>query len=204
MCYVRFSFNVPLTAEPERYLIEVNTEVYDYNDSDEEVVIGKGRCFFADLEGAVDDLGDGPDYILDMEGATADYIEPLFVPGLPELRQDVVELLDEVPIGINILILDRIEILPRFRHKGLSGKINREMIRHFSAKTSLVALKAFPLQFEAKSPDNCPSEWEAAMKLEELPADQATATQKLMDLYSDLGFKDTGIGGVMVRIPESQ
>lgn len=145
MCYIRFSFNVPLMAEPERYLIEVTAEAYDYNDSGEEVVIGKGRCFFADLEGAVDELGDGPDYIIDMEGATADYLEPLFVPGQPEFRQDVVELLDEVPIGINILILDRIEILPRFRRQGLSRKINGEMIRQFSAKTSLVALKAFPL-----------------------------------------------------------
>ena len=39
------------------------------------------------------------------------------------------------------------------------------------------------------------------MKLEELPTDQENATQKLVDLYSELGFKDTGIGGVMIRLP---
>ena len=201
MCLVRFSFDVLLAVEPERYLIKVTAEAYDFDDGGEEMVIGKGRCFFADLEGAVDKLGDGPDYILDMEGATADYIEPLFVPGQLEFRPDVVELLDEEPIGFNVLILDRLEILPRFRRKGLSKRILSEMIRHFSANTSLVALKAFPLQFEAKSLNHSPSEWEAAMKLEDFPTDQANATQRLMDLYSELGFKDTGIDGVMVRLP---
>lgn len=71
-----------------------------------------------------------------MEGATADYIEPLFVPGRLEFRPEVVELLDEDPIGLNVLILDRLEILPRFRRKGLSKRILSEMIRHFSAISS--------------------------------------------------------------------
>ncbi len=39
------------------------------------------------------------------------------------------------------------------------------------------------------------------MKLEDFPTDQENATRKLMDLYSDLGFKDTGSDGVMVRLP---
>jgi len=80
----------------------------------------------------------------------AEVFEALFDPGTGELRKDVKELLGDVPFR-NILVIDRVEILPAYRGMGLGLATIWDIIQRHSAGCGIVALKAFPFQFSSGS-----------------------------------------------------
>ena len=84
-----------------------------------------------------------------------------------------------------ICYLDRIEILPAFRGKGLGKKVLKDIIHRFSHSTSLFVLKAFPLQLEVTISNDL---WFNKMKLDEFDNNESKAKQKIFKYYKSLGF----------------
>jgi GNAT superfamily N-acetyltransferase len=89
----------------------------------------------------------------------------------------------------NILILDRLEILPQFRGRGLGLAVMSDLIKRFSLGAGLVAIKPYPLQFEFHSSDTESRTWRQELGLSGLCADEKLATQKLCDYYGRIGFR---------------
>jgi len=98
-----------------------------------------------------------------------------------------------------VLILDRLEILPKFRGKCAGLAVMAEMIRRFSPGAALVAIKPFPLQFEPAPSSDDEKKWRRDLGLAELPEGKRIATKKLFDYYSRLGFLRLGRTPFMVR-----
>lgn len=87
----------------------------------------------------------------------------------------------------NVLILDRLEILPQFRGHGLGAEVIRRLIERFSPGADLVAMKPFPLQLEANPCDQ--GAWRDKLQLEGLSRNAARSTSKLRRYYAAIGFK---------------
>lgn len=95
---------------------------------------------------------------------------------------------DEIMFEPNLLIFDRLEILPEFRGAGLGLAVLLRLIGRFSPGTGAVALKAHPLQFEASASES-PDQWQRKMELPSLSRDWGRSLKKLQRYYARLGFK---------------
>jgi hypothetical protein len=90
----------------------------------------------------------------------------------------------------NMLILDRLEILPEFRGQRLGLRYMRTVIRRFGLGCRIAAIKPFPLQFEPQpTRGNSDLQWHARMNTKSLTRGKRAATIKLKEYYSREGFK---------------
>jgi len=184
--------------DPEQYLQETRGEIQRLDDDNGETVIGRFRLFYVDILRAIEANIALVD-VLDAESATIDYFWPLFGSDSPRFRGSVLGLSgDRVTLSGNLVILDRVEILPRFRGRSLGLAAMTEIIARFAMGAAIVAIKPFPLQFEARSPWPFDG-WRTAMECERLSRDQSTATAKLVGHFSKLGFVALSRTPFMVR-----
>jgi GNAT superfamily N-acetyltransferase len=98
-------------------------------------------------------------------------------------------LVDEImPQSGNLLVIDRLELLPKWRKKGIGNRIIKDIILRFSGCCDLVILKAFPLQQEYQYADKDQNEWEKKMQMHNLPKDEAFSNYKVYAYYQKSGF----------------
>lgn len=90
--------------------------------------------------------------------------------------------------GQNILILSRIEIIPKYRGKGFAPFIIKDLYNNFIDGMAFFVLKAFPIQFEA-SILGSKSENSKAMEYDKMEKNIKQATRKLISFYTKLGFE---------------
>jgi GNAT superfamily N-acetyltransferase len=90
----------------------------------------------------------------------------------------------------NVLIIDRLELLPEYRGENLGLTIMRRLIQRYSAGAGVVAIKPFPLQFEQSIPAENKSGWHAEMQLSSFRETERASIRKLRNHYSKLGFVD--------------
>ena len=131
----------------------------------------------------------------------AEIFETLFNPHTDELRKDVKELLGDVPFR-NILVINRVEILPAYRGMGLGLATMWNLLRRHSAGCGIVALKAFPFQFRdggwsGRLSDLEESEWNKKMGYDPYSYTMEFAHEKLIFHLMKLGFKHIGATGVL-------
>jgi len=101
----------------------------------------------------------------------------------------------------NLLILDRIELLPQFRGQRHGLSILYRCIQQFSHGYPIVVLKCFPLQFEAGGKSDELDARLSTMKMDMFCANQRKGTAKLKRHYRRLGFKSIGRSDFMFLNP---
>jgi GNAT superfamily N-acetyltransferase len=149
-------------------------------------LVGRFRLYYADLDAALN-ARCGADEVLDTYGHTYEFAELVLNRGGSLYSERLERLLGDDLLPGNILILDRLEIRPRYRGRGLGLAAILRLIQRFSAGTQLIALKAFPLQFEYGALDASDA-WTASMGLRAFPRVQKGAASALRRYYSRLGF----------------
>lgn len=174
-------------VDPSDFIYETLGQVVTRGDNVHRTLLGKFRLYYVDVESAFND-GMSVHDVFDTYAHTYEFHEMLFDAGSLELRERVLRLLEYEVQALNILILDRLEILPSFRGNQLGLAVMRGMIQRFSAGTGIVAIKPFPLQFEHEPTDQRERDWRAALGLADLPRAQRPATAKLCRYYEKLGF----------------
>lgn len=119
------------------------------------------------------------------------YHAPIFGDQSPSFSEEVFRAIDGEIVENNLLILDRLELLPDIRGRGIGLKIIRHMINRFGAGAGLVGIKPFPLQLEGQlTPEKNISVWRKQLNLDKYPQNESEATKKLRNYYSKVGFKD--------------
>src|SRR5215216_162041 len=115
---IAFKSYADVNDEVENYLTSIEGEILASDENGTETLVGKLRAYYADLNGASDaDLE--PYYILDLHAATAPFYPALFDPKIDDFKRSVYRLAGNDIFNRNLLILDRMEILPEYRGKGL-------------------------------------------------------------------------------------
>ena len=88
----------------------------------------------------------------------------------------------------NLLVIDRLELLPNWRKKSIGKKIIKDIIWRFSGCFGLVMLKAFPLQQEFQYAQDQKSHWEKEMQMTDFSQDEEFSNYKVFAYYQSLGF----------------
>jgi hypothetical protein len=94
--------------------------------------------------------------------------------------------------GNDILVIERMEILPKFRNLNLGKKIIKDIYVRFSGGVAIFVLKAFPLQHEASKVGSSKEEkeWDHKMCIDALEQDLEKSEYKLYAYYKSLGFEN--------------
>jgi GNAT superfamily N-acetyltransferase len=173
--------STPVEAEePDDFIYEYDGSIYSLDDDEKETLVGRFRVFYVDLDASGMSVFD----TLDARQETFQFLHPLFDQRTGDYKESIFKLAEDL-INRNLLILDRVEILPTFRGKKLALIVMRRLIERFTQGSGLVALKAYPLQFEAQ---NDRDDWRKKMALTSFHSDEKASTTKLKKHYSRLGF----------------
>jgi len=126
----------------------------------------------------------------------AEIHETLFDPHTDELRKNLKELLGDVTFR-NVLVINRVEILPTYRGMGIGLAAIWDIIQRHSAGCGIVALKAFPVQFSSGSRSGRLSfleecEWNKKMGYDTHGYTMEFAHEKLIFHLMKFGFKRIG------------
>ncbi|TXI17920.1 MAG: hypothetical protein E6Q67_12505 [Roseateles sp.] len=183
--------------EPSHFLRrhEGHVTLYTGNSDDDPIDIGRYQAFYVDAEGAVCadvSLHD----VLDTTQSTYDYLQ-LYQPGEGTYTEAVLKAAKaDWLYEPNLLILDRLEILPAYRRRGYGLQALIGMMHWFQAGAGLVVMKPFPLQSEASSRR---SDEPDLMALSSFTTHHTKARAKLRRYYAQLGFKLVPRTQFMVR-----
>lgn len=101
----------------------------------------------------------------------------------------------------NLFIIERIEVLPRWRGHGLAATLINKACQLFAGDAQFTVLKAFPLQWEAAMNGSNQNGWEKRMGLPALKerSTEAQGVERLLMHYQHMGFVPIGQGPFMVR-----
>lgn len=197
---VSFSSRAEVEEDFESCLTAVEGELL-YCREDDSVALelaGRLRLFYVDIEHAV---GRGYDLaeVCDLDGAVFEFYGQLFDRRTRRLRQSVCALAGCEALFGNLLILDRLEILPAYRGRGVGLWCVERCVQQQARGCALVALKYFPLQFEHAG--LWPREWQEKMRLEGYGRDRRASRAKLREYYARLGFRRVPGTEMMVLNP---
>ncbi len=192
---IDYNIKSSLIDDIEDSITEINGELHIFDDNDDEVIVAKCKYFFIDMDNSDVDAF----YLLDSRQQLEPFI-CLYEMGTTDFTDSFIKLMNEEVWNSNLLIIDRIEILPDFRGKGLAERMINDAIKLFSATADIVVLKPFPLQFEYKDPEDTPEKWEKMMQLDQLNQNELLAKKRLSSFYQSLGFKPVEDGELMVKL----
>jgi hypothetical protein len=154
--------------------------------SDDDTLVGKVRLFYLDLGAILETNISGFD-LFDVRSETAPFYSALIDPETGDFRSDLESTLGEYILDLNVLIVDRLEILPEFRGKNIGLECLRLCLQQYARGCGVVALKCFPLQFERAELSE--PAWRSKMQLGKLSRDRKRSLAKLKEYYGSLGFK---------------
>lgn len=196
---IDYSISSQLFDDPDNWITIINGKINQLDDDGTGQLIGNLKAYYCDLDGALD-KGYDPLYMLDTLSQTEPFFEPLFGADAPSLSKRVCSLLDYDGWSSNLLIIDRIEILPGYRGRGLTARVFQNLDRQFGGNAGIVTLKAYPLQHESERSLMDNAEWGRAMRLDDLETDNKKALSNLIKYYESLGFMFLGGDNIMAKL----
>jgi hypothetical protein len=101
--------------------------------------------------------------------------------------------------ALNLLILDRIEKVPKYRGGGAGLLVLISLIERFGAGAGVIGIKPFPLQFEPGQRSDS-SAWAKRLRLGDLSRDPKMSTRKLKQYHGKLGFVE--MKSTPIHVPE--
>jgi hypothetical protein len=176
------------SGEPTDYVYETRGNLIDTGEDEDRAVVGRFGCYYLDLERARNDGMSASD-VFDAHATTVIFYDAILDPQSEDYSSQIERLCGGPPLSSNVLILDRLEIFPKYRGKKLGLAVIRHMIQRFGAGTGLVALKPFPLQLEPRSTREEIDKWRSRLKLSEFKGSEKAATRKLVAYYAMVGFE---------------
>jgi hypothetical protein len=193
---IKFSSSTSTWDEIEDYAtcIEGTISCFEEMRNDDRLV-GKVRLFYLDIGATYDTNIDVLD-LFDIRGETEPFYSALIDHETGDFRSDLESILGEYILGLNVLIVDRLEILPEFRGNNIGLECLRRCLQQYARDCGVVALKCFPLQFEDKGISE--PAWRRKMQLGKLSKDHKRSSAKLTKYYGSLGFKALPGDNIMV------
>jgi GNAT superfamily N-acetyltransferase len=192
--------DTPISPEEPDHFLYASKGSIGYIEWEHEtlVEIGRFNVVFADITGG-EAIGLNLRETLDGMAKTEE-MTVLFDDEGAEFSEAVLKVCGEEVFGRNLLLLDRIEILPAYRGYGLANLVTKALIRRFGKGAGMAVIKPFPLQFEMDLPGEASEwkEWRQRMGYSEMKGSQASATKSLKAFYKRLGFNAVPKTGLMV------
>lgn len=126
--------------------------------------------------------------LFDLEAGMGDYCYPLYDLDEYDWSKRVYESLEDHLTNLNLLIIHRVKLLPKFRGQKIGLLAIRRSIQQFGNGCGLVCLIAKPYQVELSEKDSMnPGDYEK-YGLSQFAEDKSTATRQLETYYKKMGF----------------
>lgn len=151
------------------------------------VRLGSFSIIVIDVEAAVN-AKVGMFDVFDCCSRTVDYFD--LYTGDMDFAPNVIEALGgEDRWTPNMLLLERLEILPKYRGRGIGLRVLRWLQFHFSTGCGIVAMKPYPLQFEGGTPEENKDKPDfVKMGWGQFSADFDVSLNKLHQYYGRMAF----------------
>ena len=172
--------------EPGDYIYEIVGRIIGLDEAFRRVVAGRFKAIYVDVL-AAEVARISTVNLFDASATTMEYFYAIYDSDGSQFAGALTRLLDDQPYWGNVLIVDRLEILPKFRAHNLGLVAMRRIIERFRPGADIVAIKPFPLQNEAFVGHD--AAWRARLGLPNFKGNQARAVAKLRRHYAKLGFK---------------
>jgi len=190
---VNFQIDGPLinTFDPAHYVQEITGDithhVYDDKtpDGEDGEIVGRVRAWLVQVDRAHEDGEALFDVFDSIDGNLEEYYGPLIDPKTNDLRAQLEEKYDVV--HSDILIIDEIMILEKYRHKKIGLAAMLRTIETFGGGVGLAAIKPFPLQFS--SAHRVESDWDRKMGFASFCTSENEAFKKLRRYWGTLPFE---------------
>ncbi|MDN4053695.1 hypothetical protein QPK32_11455 [Massilia sp. YIM B02763] len=173
--------------DPSHYVHSTHGTVIGLDKNDNETLVGKFHIYYLDICAAVNASASVFD-MFDCHAVTLDYYGAIFTGDSLDISDKLEKLFKFESAWGNVLILERLEILPAFRGRNLGLIVMRRLIERFGSGAAYVAIKPFPLQKEyigSREEDS----WRTELQLSNLDKNYRRAIAKLHRHYRQLGFK---------------
>jgi hypothetical protein len=95
------------------------------------------------------------------------------------------------PMNFNICLLERIEIVKKYRGQGIGKKVIQNIAQRFYESCGLLVVKAFPLQHEGLEENGVfiyKNKWDEEMSYNEMEKDFEKSQYKIFNYYQEMGF----------------
>lgn len=173
--------------EPTEHSYETFGNIIGLDEDEARIVIGRFKTCYVDADAANND-GFSTFDAFDARLSTVNYYSAIFDVETADPREDLEALVGGGMYINNVLIIERLEILPQYRGRSIGLLVMKRLIQRFGAGTGLVAIKPFPLQFEASRREE-DEEWAKALALSGLDKNKRRSNAVLRRTYKRLGFK---------------
>lgn len=170
-------------SEGDPYLGQYQVKLTDV---DTGAPAGRMRLFVTEFT-AAEDAGFSALDLLDHDASTEEYAM-LLGREAGNYSPAVLKILGEEFVSSHdMLIIDRLELLPAYRGQGLGLKCMQTCIRHFAKGCRIAAIKPYPLQFEYAASNR--DQWDAGLTLSSLSRQKRASLKRLKEHYAQLGFQ---------------
>jgi hypothetical protein len=191
--------------DPNEYLYQINGKIYytfeDNSEEDEkEDLIGAFRLLYIDATSASDNDISLYD-VYNCNGEAFEFFEGASNSEDGEFNNKITELLgEEINFwGNNVLIIDRIGILPKYRGHQLGIYILQKLIQRFYHRVSVVAIRPSPFNFSADHLKQSEVDWQSPVV-----NDDSQEAKNLAHYYQKIGFKKLVDSAYMVLGTEKE
>jgi GNAT superfamily N-acetyltransferase len=175
-----------IPEEPEDFVHEISGRVLCADlEASKDRIAGRFRLYYVDFELA-QNHGMSAVEVLDANQHTLEFASAILDRNQAPFSSQLQGLLGDEIWNSNLIILDRLEILPKYRGRGAGLMILIALIERFGSGAGVVGMKPFPLQSEPSQ--SADSSWAKRLKLRNLSSDHKMSERKLKQYYGNLGF----------------
>ena len=188
--------------EGERYFQTVFIDIYaeDADNEGDSVLIGKSCVKVILLSQALENQYDLAE-LADMNRELGQILDLEPESDLDIFKQSIIEKYPECCMNNNFCVLDRLVLIPEYRGYGISKKVIKDTIFHFSTACGLFVIYPFPLQLEGEH-CICEDPWEDKNWYKGLEKNEKKAFSKLTSYFQKLGFeKIKGMNDLLFYCP---
>jgi hypothetical protein len=189
---IEYSCYSPLSDDDEtKYITEINGSILAYDENDVFIeVAGKFKVYSINLSQAYIDGYHVPS-IFDLEEVIMDIGESMYDFENNCFLDPIKEGFNTGSYGDNLLVLDFIEVIAKYRKRNLCAMAIKDVINRFYNYSAFFALRIFTMQHVDLHLDNEEDKkWAEALKLNEFEQDQEQAFYKLAAFFHNLGFEN--------------
>jgi hypothetical protein len=168
----------------ERFSRKIEGSIFSHTyGNGDPVIIGKMEAIKVFAQSAIvhgygaEGAFDKDDYLLDIGQAIYDFGSNMF-------NDKIMKGLDNDITGDDVLIINDLEILPKYRRLDISAFAIKDLHNLFSQNVGLMVVDIYPNQFSEKIPDD----WTRRMMLDKFSQDFDTSFEKLQKLFTKIGF----------------
>lgn len=200
---VIFNFESFLCSnEPNNYIKEIEAQLVTQNASasDKNAIVGVANIYKVELGRAMNERQSTAEIFDSFNDELFDYYETLFDLESEEFNLNL-EKLAEPGMGSDLLIIDKVEIIPNYRGMNLGLVLAQEAISNLSGGCQYVTLRPFPLQFGPHK--KLSSNKKTDLKYDLFDRDEKKAFIKLRNYWGQLNFVRVGKSNVFLKSPDT-